>query len=318
MKKRILILAVGLMILCFVFVVHKVIDAGTTDADPTDVSTTRIKAPLRDITFDHGDNFSEDDINLVRFLHDKDCEIAGEPGMRNFGDFLDSTYKSTFYKVKVDLKSKPYFISVYKPNNDTPVMFSLEYGGECDYLLKWYKFYDYDSIPETIDDYILIGSYAVYDCVIESDAKTGESVNRQCKYFVALTQGYSLDNNDYLYGLYDTVLYRDNSSFANYDWLVIMHRFYHSQTSRFNLRNIYQYHTDENGDEYILFSRKTTNELTFDDFKSFFGNKYEEMLPYLKRFEDADEYHVIDGVEHSIKKIGLKLEDLFGVFWIGK
>lgn len=223
----------------------------------TTVITTEKRIPpserdpiLDELELNYSDNFNEYDIEFVKSM--RVTQFQGNPGYDTNPGFewamsQMSTETNTFYKVNIDLSQPLYFISVYETAQQSA--YFLESGGVVEWH-NWHKFDDYSSIPEKIDDWTLIGSYAVYDCVVEKDILNDIVFNHSCKYYVPLTDGYSSDTVKTTYNLYETVVWADLSHFFGRSTpITVLHSF---NRYYFYGKDIYKYYVDNEGIEYIV------------------------------------------------------------------
>ena len=217
---------------------------------------------LDELELDYTDNFDEYDVEFIKTMRYE--YLPGRPGYDYRPNFVDamkclSVETDTFYKLNIDVQSPLYFISVYE--NPGIGGYFLELGGIVEWV-KWCKYEEYNDIPSEIDGYHLLGSYGVYDCVLEKDILNDVIYNVPCKYYVALANGYEESGNMEKYNLYETASWLDLSKlFGRTTPLTIFHTanhgYYYSYSPSYPYRNhipgkdIYEYYIDENGVEYL-------------------------------------------------------------------
>ena len=232
----------------------------------TTTTTTQKKIPpserdpmLDELDIDYTDNFDEYDIEFIKTMrYEFRPGTSGYDGKIYFQDAMRvlSVENNTFYKVNVEISNVLYFIAVYE-NYDCENYYILQIGGMVEYV-KWRKYTNYNDIPSEIDEWKLIGSYAVYNCEVEKDILNDVVYNHACKYYVALTDGYSPESNQTMYRLYETVVWLDLCKFFGRETpLTVFHTakldYFYVNWSNICIpgKDIYRYYVDENGVEYL-------------------------------------------------------------------
>ena len=169
----------------------------TTDGEQTTTTTTTsittsttTQTPLDDepptIEFEHGDNFTEDDIKFVRFLNDK---------LVSNGDRITYGIDDLFYSESGYI---PYVGHIY---TDNPIFICgyLDIDIRDNYLgyingkhdvsqYKWYKFSASVPLPEVIGEDELIWSYLLLDACIEENGITKEKILHSFTYCIETSQ----------------------------------------------------------------------------------------------------------------------------------
>ena len=259
MKRRVLFLfSVAIVLIAVICALTSCEAFWQGDKSTTTTAEKRIPPSERDpevdqLNLDYSENFDEYDIEFIKNM--RTLEFSSNPGNDPKPDFnwameQMSRENNTFYKVNVNLDNVLYFIAAYE-NTSQQSAYWLEAGG----VIEWHKFCkyeDYESIPENIGDWTLIGNYAVYDCVVEKDILNNVVYNHSCKYYVPLTEGYSEAESKSTYDLYETVIWADvKHYFGRSAPITILHTF---KFDYFYGKDIYRYDIDENGVEYLVFS----------------------------------------------------------------
>ena len=261
------------------------------------VQATTTRAPIIP-TFEHGDNLTDEDFYFItECLQDEGLVNPAYPS-----DFSDSVknlanhsgkFDNTIYKVRVDTSSPAYYICAYIDEdalNSLPLLpFSIDYGSDVKYFI-WHKYEQKNDIPDKTDNLIFMGAYAVYDCYFEIDLLHNVKTNYTYKYFVPLLDGYDdLDIDiaskylipEYLYLEYP----RDIQPNA---YIYVPHGTYKQNYNRKKSVIV-----DDEGDYclFVLESQETfdVNTFSFEQYRSRIGERYDEMLPYLKVIENADQ-----------------------------
>ena len=231
---------------------------------------------LDELELDYSEDFTKFDIEFIKHMYERNLrtfppvnDYEKRPDFCNHMEQL-SIESNTFYKINVDLQCDVYFIAVYGAEGT----YITQLGG-CVDQVKWKKYDSYDSIPQILDGEILLSSYAVYDCVIEKDVINDVTYNYACKYYLPLIDGYySIENNPYYYGLYDTVLWCDAYGLLGRSTpTTILHTLFFFEDMT---KDMYEYYVDENGVEYIVLTRVdypyyrggTSPEITNEELKS--------------------------------------------------
>ena len=158
----------------------------TTTTTASTTTTTNQDPPSPEITFEHGDNFTEDDIEFVKMLH----------GQSPFFSHLEKPYynlQDIIFQIKLNTPllfispdiDNGYFICPYI---DLDLLSSdekekLEYMPIDVTLYTWYKFYISEEVPYQIGDLELYErfSHILFDCSVTSvfSQDGTESTNRK-------------------------------------------------------------------------------------------------------------------------------------------
>ncbi len=321
-----ILLVLTIVLSCFAFVGC----AWTEFINPTNntsSSTTKKKPYAKDVEINNGMGFTEQDKDFVKFMYDRGV-LSTPPYIEfvyTFGDFVERNVirnnDASFYRVDINLNQKPYFIAAYSPDSVesglTPV-FSLKEGWLGN--ITWHKFYDYDTIPDKIDDLVLRGVYAMYECTIQRDVMNNKEYNISATYFIPLTDGYSdaIADMNFLYGLTDSVLwYAEKQEIENHYPLFVQARINVAYTYC-DYKDMFGLYVDGSGVEYVMFdyciSVEEKNEFGLEKFQYELDSLYDEMAPYMIRNESLDQYSSDDQYSNMIYYI--KLSDLLNIISI--
>ena len=258
MKKLICLLL--LVVVCIVLIGCEFsgVQDTTTSTTPKRIEPSERDPILDELELDYTDNFDEYDVEFIKTM--RYTRWPGTSGYDKETDFQDamrvlSAENNTLYKINVEILDVLYFIAVYE-NFDCEGYYYLEIGGAVE-RVKWCKYMDYNNIPSEIDEWRLIGSYAVYNCEVEKDILNDITYNHTCKYYVPLTDGYYAENNQSTYWLYETAVWLDLCKlFGREIPLTVLHTakydyFYTNLDNCIPGKDIYRYSVDENGVEYL-------------------------------------------------------------------
>ena len=157
----------------------------STDGAST-TSTTKPLFPENPI-IEHGDNFTEDDIEFVLTLHGKtrnDRALCDMPPNYQLYDVL--TFAQNGAPLFLAHFDSPYFICAYLKLDSTE--YEVDQFGDYKFdatKYVWYKFYDSTKIPEKIGEMKLTAeTYLLYDCTIVKDIANGIEHNKVGKYYM--------------------------------------------------------------------------------------------------------------------------------------
>ena len=156
----------------------------STTVTTTDLGDDPIQnPPVEELVFEHGDNFTEKDIELVRSMHAY-IDAIFEPYMYSFSKYVDKVKekKCNAYFVRVD-KNNPIYICGYMDLDDTQTVY--EFGARYINIegYVWHKYTDKESIPKEIDNLILAWCIRFYDAVITYDIGRGIECEREVMFF---------------------------------------------------------------------------------------------------------------------------------------
>lgn len=136
----------------------------------------------KNITFKHGDNFTDEDIQFVRSLHKskslnhKDIPSTSFDSIVSRCEFAQSLYMLDFEA------EKPYYICGYAKTNTVNMLISLFSNGLNVSLYTWYKFDNANEIPDSIDGKDLCQAYRLLKCKVK-DISYGIEYNESFIYY---------------------------------------------------------------------------------------------------------------------------------------
>ena len=168
----------------------------TTAAEPKDepwqvfegvIETTVTDSNGNEITISHTDNFTEDDIEFVLMFNGNKksgSDQVDAPFFLPLSVALDGA-KNNNEPIFLLYMKNPYVICAYqKP--DMPNYEKDEDGYYYFDVTKyvWGKFSAKEVIPDTFEGMTKTdSSYLIYDCVVKKDIVSGNSYEKQCKYY---------------------------------------------------------------------------------------------------------------------------------------
>ena len=249
---------------------------------------------------EHGDNFTEEDIEFVENLHGQ--IIGGNSDLYHsytLAEVISNAQRGEhlFWAYF----ENPYVICGYKKLNQPKPPKDNEGNIRFDATqYVWYKFYEAESIPEMIEDMKISSySYLLYDCTIKRDISSNVEYNKTCKYFLKYAYGSDFD----AYAS-DMIIYCGRTDITKYD-----NKFIPSYKVT---KNAYEVYIDENGAEYLFFKHKrylSDGSLEYDYAEDFFasynGDFYDIVSPYLEVLKE-----IIDIDGDLIQYSGIRLDIL--------
>ena len=271
----------------------------STTEDPLDEPL--LNPPLGDRTFDYGDDFTAEDIEFVRSLHNSYIGPSGDHTLFSFESTISEAqrFKTPIYYASIDTEN-PYFICAFA---NSKVLFEL--GGPVAFMdvtkYSWHKFYDVDSIPESIEDKDLQHKYLLYDCTIKKDIVNGIDYDYHCKYYLS-RKTLLLDNsykNVLIYFPGDEVVIEDKTTF-------LLHKT--SENANFTLyvgkdEKVYLHLYDK----FLLDGKE--NE--YGTAREILGEYYDVLSPYFVRLPELDSEGINDyGQEYVVRYVGISLNNL--------
>ena len=160
-------------------------DIGKTEGSSTTSSSSTASdenPPVEELVFEHGDNFTEDDIEFVKYFHKYEDMII-EPKIYSCSDVFDNTKnnKGYLYFVDVDIENSYYICGYIDLNIEEN---SLYYGWVIDVeKYKWYKFNDKASIPNEMEGLSLGISFEIYDATVIKDVGNDVDCSHKFKFY---------------------------------------------------------------------------------------------------------------------------------------
>lgn len=289
--------------------------SGTTTTHKR-IAPSERPAELDTLSLNYTDDFNKYDIEFAKGMYERVSANKRLPITYGYDSYMSfsshmnilSKETDTFYKVNVDLEGEPYFISVYGSESS---IFLLPLYGDAENV-QWHKCYKYDNIPESIDGLTLIGSYAVYDCVVEKDVLNGTVFDLACKYYLPLVNGYDENNNSFIYGLCESVLWYDAYKMLGRDTpLAIMHTVFFAHVAE---KDMFEYYVDKDGVEYLV--------MPYEHYKYSvdaawrIGDKASALEPYIIRNAELDDHYYENGqIKDTLEKYCIPVSNLVDICW---
>lgn len=257
-------------------------------------------------TIEHGDNFTQDDIDFVLMLHGgiRNDRIEYEM-LPNYLLYEVLTFAQKGSPLFLARFENPYIICAYlKP--DVPEYERNEFGEYRFDATKyvWYKFYDSTQIPDSIEKMKLTEEiYLLYDGTIIKDIANGVEYNKKCKYYMTYKSEQDLEKITS-----NMLLYYDYPSWVTGESKFVPYVKYGGAT--------FEVYIDENGIEYIYF----LYESYYQDGSGYvnsavklFDYHYDALSPY---FEILNEY--IGYNDRIVKDARIKLDILTEYLYNGR
>ena len=280
-------------------------DIGKTEGSSTTSSsntTTDENPPVEELVFEHGDNFTEDDIAFVRSLHGANYSMSDDRISFTFDSIVDYTKNRNCYLYYCEFDvDNPYYICAYidfdiKEN----AMFWMVQIVDIT-KFSWYKFDDLNSIPETIGELEKAYSYVLYSCTLIRDVGNKAECNHKAFYYERFnSSGHQLNK-------YTLMFYHSNISDVEF-----FERFDNEVT-------MYELYLNEENKCYLKFRRnfvKADGTLISDDAQSVLGQYYDILLPHFEELYELEESYVSsDGEERIAKYIGIDILTLENIIF---
>lgn len=214
-----------------------------TTTTTTTITTTTNSAPLypENPTIEHGDNFTDEDIEFLMHLHGQ--KMGGNDNVLMFYTLSEIIHNAQSGSPLLLMHfENPYAICAYlKPNPDK---YQKDEDGYYYFDVSkyvWYKFFEGETVPGAIDDMQLTSfSYLLFDCTIVRDIANSIEYNKQCKYYARYYSeiSFTQTTSDMIMYFSDKNVASDDSQFVEESPL--------SKTT-------YEVFIDENGVEYLFF-----------------------------------------------------------------
>ena len=277
----------------------------TTTATTTTTTTTTIINPdnnePEDLVIQHGDNFTEEDIEFVKSLQGR-THYMGDPDELSIPKMLNNVREGyfTLYLLNVNV-DQPYYISAYLDNS----IYTDSWKYDNFYSLMnvsdfvWHKTPHNETIPNEIEDTSLVWTFVVFDCVIEKEVIYGTEYDHHCKYYIQCddTEDILLIRSAFLLGNDITFLLREDSQFID---------------NRYNQYKTFDLYLDDNGIEYLSFTTSSYYDANYG--KDCFGEYYDLFSPYFITIEETineqGEIYRQSGLELSI------IVDILAIMWV--
>ena len=306
-----IILLITIISSCFVFSGCELFggEVTTTDGEQTTTTTTTstttsttTQTPLDDepatIEFEHGDNFTEDDIEFVKMLHGQIrndvaiCDLPPQYSLENVLSFAKNGVPLFLARFE-----NPYIICAYsKPDASE---YECDKSGNYEFdatKYVWYKYYDSASILDRIDDMpITMDCYLLYDCVVIKDIVNDIEYNKNCKYYMQYTSEHNLELTKE-----NMLLFDDYSAQVSGESKFIPYAEYGGAT--------FEVYVDDDGTHYLYFDYESFYEDGsgyLNSAQKLFGEHYDA---FQSHFVVLDEY--INSKGKICKKAGVDLKML--------
>ena len=305
MKKLLsLVLALTMISSCLALVGCNVFGElfGTTGTQSSTTTTTTCGGDPAPVTFEHGDNFTEDDIEFVRMLHGQGTgDSSGDRALYTLSEII--CFAQNGYSLFLMHFENPYVICGYlKPNEEKAYV----RGDDGKIYLDvtkcvWYKYYDSESIPESVDNMELKLSYLLYDCTVIKDLSDNTVYNEELKYYLKYAYGSDFD-----------IISSDMIMFCGFENIIEGDVKFLAQDNAYQK---YEAYVDGDGVEYLFFKHRKfssegtlTNDYSEQLFFSSKGDLYGKASPYFKILKE-----VTDEYGNLIQYAGIKLDILLGL-----
>ena len=281
-----------------------------TTTSPTSTTSTIMDPPAEELVFEHGDNFTEKDIEFVRSLH-LDFQTSGEPKNYSFDRIVNELIndRGVFYSVMIDIEN-PYYIGAY-------IDFDLEENlkfwnsGIIDITkFVWYKFDNPISMSRTVDNLELCFGFEIYNGIIEKDVVTGIDCYQNFVYY------FDYNVNGYKPYIYPNMLIYISSSKNTSQHTLVRRNSYDNSS--------FEVVVNENDEAFlnlypdILYENGTVAKQEERNHKML-GSFYEALSPYIERLEELD-YEFVDPHGETVKSlcVGIPVNDLTNVLFENK
>ena len=269
--------------------------------EPTSSSSSTTEPQPEELVFEHGDNFTEEDLEFVKSLHGRKLNGYSQ----YYSPISTSLWEALFggecgtpiFLVHIE---NPYIICSYEKPNMPEYEFD-EWGVYTFDVNKyvWYKFNTLDDVPSEIDGMKMTDySFLIYDCLIKDDIVSGIEYNKWCKFYHLYDGEWTLSimPKDFL------VYYRDfEEIYTSVDNLKFLpYREYVSY-----LEKVY---IDENGREYLVIDGERyliqpdgTMVLEYNHASTSLTVYYDVLSPSFNYFDEFD-YEYMSGFNKYLHK----------------
>ena len=280
----------------------------TQPTEPTSSSSSVTEPKPEELVFEHGDNFTEEDIEFVKSLQGEYKGPSGHHTIYSFSSMVDGgKHDIPIYHITLNLDN-PYYICAYS-NLGAENPSDLIYLNVSQYV--WYKFYDIENIPKTIDGKQRDWIYLVYDGIIKRDIASGMDCEYHCKYYFSKNRVLLTASSKDFLGYYPYQTNNENLSNQNYIFISPEHSGY----AEFSLHNY-------NGSTYLYFmyDKMTVIEgvelIEQGDAENILGDYYDMLSPYFERLYSLD----VEGIDYldrpyEIHYIGININILHDILF---
>ena len=266
------------------------------------VETVTIDKDGNSITIAHSDNFTQDDIDFVIMQHK--VQIGQQVTSMEYYTLAriirSAQNGSPLFLMHFE---NPYVICSYlKPDQQENSVNNQGYDVLDVAKYVWYKFYDVQSVPKTIDGMELCEhSYLLYDCTVVCDISNGVEYNRQCKYYLKYNDESSVERT-----ATDMIIY-----FPNYNVGISNSKFIKEPDEQ---ETRYQVYTDEAGGQYLVMLDEeyfSNEDRAYPLAQIYLEDYYDILYPHFTRNEALDvkymHYNGVDYTVYRMKQIELDL-----------
>ena len=273
-----------------------------TTTSPTSTTSTITEPPVEELVFEHGDNFTAEDVDFVKYFHGYQDSLIS-PVIYSASDVFSNIKedKGYLYFVNVNI-SNPYYICGFIDLNIEENLACWGRGAIDVERCVWYKFDNKDSIPTEIGKLSLGWSFQIYDATVVEDIGNKTDCKHQFKLYT-LGHGSVVNFRE----IYEYMFIYHNKSIDNMNYLEEMPlagRYYRGYTT-----------TDEKS-YFVLKVGNSVNEdgsvLDYlDQNKKHLEGYYAILSPHFEHIEELDDEIIsADGKVVKCLYYGVSIETL--------
>ena len=256
----------------------------TTSTTTATTTTTTTTIPddggePEDLVIQHGDNFTEEDIEFVKSLHGTQPSWSFEYDLApwSFSEDIKALKAgvASYHLIDIDIDS-PYYICAYL---DRSLDYDMIIHAPLDTtLFTWYKYYSYDDIQNSIGEHTLTDVFLLYDAVVLNDIPNDLITSLGCKYYIRV-----VDDKD---------LYRTPSRLLKLEYCRNMKTdepLFLEESINQSEQRVY---VNSNGAQYYVLLSKIYNESdnsTVSFIEDTLGNYYDWISPHLIDLDNLKE-----------------------------
>ena len=270
--------------------------------EPTSSSSSTVEEEPQpepeELVFEHGDNFTEEDIEFVKSLKGNLTTAYISYMYYNFNSLFNN--QSGMYPFVGHISTdNPVIICGYLDFDilENVLLYNVDKLDISDY--KWYKFDISETIPDIIGEDEKIWSFLVLDAWIEKNALTNEECYYEFKYYMDIKTN-AVPN---FFKQYETmIVYTFKSNYISG---------YHDTAIRCGLFR--PGYVDKNGVSYLVFQEQIIHQDgTIDDglAQGTLKEYYDILKPYFEILEELDDTYESDGETCVRRYVGVKIETL--------
>ena len=278
----------------------------TQPTEPTSSSSNTVDPEPEELVFEHGDNFTEEDIEFVKSLHGYQLMLY-DPIIHTFSSMVTNVNsgRGYLYYANVDIDN-PYYICAYF---DWSVESTLrEWGAGYIYVnhYVWYKFDSKETVPKKIDNLTLGLVLLVYDSTIIKDVGNDKDCEHNFRFY---TLGYGEIKE--FRAIYENMLIHHyepiDENTIGIEEMPKSGRYY--EVGKVADKQLYL-KLYENA----LYEDGTISE---GDNRKILGDYYDILSPYIQRVEELDyDFINIEGETLRILYLGINLDVLSEVLFM--